>query len=130
MTSSCGSTSGRTVSVPLLGSEGVLGAIAISSEMPGRFGPADLSIAEDIARRAAANIEHAYLYRDARQFIATVDATLDAVFMFEPASLRFTYVNQGAVAQVGYEPGQLLAMRRDRHQARFRRGALPGASRP
>ena len=98
--------------------------------MPGRFGPADLSIAEDIARRAAANIEHAYLYRDARQFIATVDATLDAVFMFEPASLRFTYVNQGAVAQVGYERGQLLAMRAidikpDFDEARYRELLAP-----
>ena len=102
---------GSYVSVPLLGSGQVLGAIALSSATPGRYGPADVSIAEDIARRAAATVEHAHLYREARQFIATVDATLDAVFMFEPSTLRFTYVNQGAVSQVGHDRTQLLSMR-------------------
>ena len=102
---------GSYISVPLLGSGRVLGALAFASATQGRYGPADVAIAEDIARRAAATIEHANLFREARQFIATVDATLDAVFMFEPESLRFTYVNQGAIAQVGYDRAQLIGMR-------------------
>jgi PAS domain S-box-containing protein len=99
------------LSVPLRGSDNTLGALVFSSRVRGRYGPAEVSIAEDIARRAAATIEHSNLFRDARQFIATVDATLDAVFMFEPSTLRFTYVNQGAIAQVGYDRTDLLSMR-------------------
>jgi len=47
---------------------------------------------------------------EASQFKTTLDRTLDCVFMFEPDSLRFTYVNQGAMDQVGYTQEELLAM--------------------
>lgn len=118
------------VSVPLLGTGRVLGALAFSSSTPGHYGPADVAVAEDIARRAASTIEHSNLFREARQFIATVDATLDAVFMFEPTTLRFTYVNQGAIAQVGYERRDLLSMRAidikpDFDEARYRQLLAP-----
>ena len=99
------------LSVPLRGSQAVLGALALASSTSGRYRPRDLALLEDVARRVTAALEHAQVYREARQFIATVDATLDAVFMFEPATLRFTYVNQGALAQVGYERSDLLSMR-------------------
>lgn len=45
-----------------------------------------------------------------RQFKATLDATLDAVFLFDPESLRFFYVNQGAASLVGYTTIELLNM--------------------
>ncbi|MBM4407021.1 MAG: PAS domain S-box protein [Chloroflexi bacterium] len=118
------------VSVPLLGTGRVLGALAFSSSTPGHYGPADVAVAENIARRAASTIEHSNLCREARQFIATADATLDAVFMFEPTTLRFTYVNQGAIAQVGYERRDLLSMRAidikpDFDEARYRQLLAP-----
>ena len=40
----------------------------------------------------------------------TVDSALDGVFMFDPDSLRFTYVNQGAAKQLGYSIEELLSM--------------------
>ncbi|MDH3678750.1 MAG: PAS domain S-box protein [Acidimicrobiia bacterium] len=40
----------------------------------------------------------------------TFDAAHDGVFMFEPDTLRFSYVNQGAVVQLGYGADELLAM--------------------
>jgi diguanylate cyclase (GGDEF)-like protein/PAS domain S-box-containing protein len=43
-------------------------------------------------------------------FKSTLDLTLDAVFFFDAESLRFTYVNQGAVDQLGYSREQLLGM--------------------
>ena len=43
-------------------------------------------------------------------FRATLDLTLDAVYFFDAATLRFTYVNQGAVDQTGYRREQLLRM--------------------
>lgn len=44
------------------------------------------------------------------QFKATLDATLDGVFIFEPETLRFSYVNQGAAKQLGYTPDALATM--------------------
>jgi PAS domain S-box-containing protein len=44
------------------------------------------------------------------RFKATLDQTLDCVFMFDPETLRFFYVNQGAVDQVGYTREELLNM--------------------
>ena len=46
---------------------------------------------------------------EVRQALATLDATEDGAFVFEPGSLRFTYVNEGAVRQTGYTRAELLA---------------------
>jgi PAS domain S-box-containing protein len=40
----------------------------------------------------------------------TLDQTLDCLFTFEPDSLRFTYVNQGAIDQVGYSKQEMMEM--------------------
>ncbi len=44
------------------------------------------------------------------QFKSVLDNTLDMIFMFEPESLRFTYVNQGALLSMGYSRAELLGM--------------------
>ncbi|OOG22992.1 GGDEF domain-containing protein [Thioalkalivibrio denitrificans] len=43
-------------------------------------------------------------------FRSTLDRLLDGVFMFDPDTLQFTYVNQGAVDQVGYSRDELLTL--------------------
>jgi PAS domain S-box-containing protein len=60
-------------------------------------------VVRDITERKQAN---AALDR----FKSTLDRTLDCVFMFEPDSLLFFYVNQGALDQVGYSNEELLQM--------------------
>lgn len=45
-----------------------------------------------------------------QQFKQTLDQTLDCVFMFDGETLRFTYMNQGALNQVGYRQDELLQM--------------------
>ena len=56
------------VSVPLLGRDGVLGAITlVSAEGGRRFGADDLRLAEELARRAAMAIENARLYRETEE---------------------------------------------------------------
>jgi len=37
------------------------------------------------------------------EFKMTLDATLDSIFIFDPQSLTFTYLNQGALNQLGHE---------------------------
>lgn len=44
------------------------------------------------------------------RFKRTLDATLDCVKMFDPETLRFTYVNDGALAQLGYSDDEMLEM--------------------
>jgi PAS domain S-box-containing protein len=54
--------------VPLPGRDRTLGAITFVSSEPGRaYGVSDLRLAEELARRAAAAIENARLYREAEQ---------------------------------------------------------------
>lgn len=44
------------------------------------------------------------------QFKHALDQTLDSVFMFNVADLKFIYVNDGAVNQIGYQRDELLKM--------------------
>jgi len=62
-----------------------------------------VAIARDISRQQEAEEEIS-------RFKTTLDMTLDCVFMFAPESLRFFYVNQGAMEQVGYAYNELLRM--------------------
>lgn len=43
-------------------------------------------------------------------FNQTLDQVIDCVFMFDPLSLRFMYVNQGALDQLGYNREELYTM--------------------
>jgi len=49
--------------------------------------------------------------KELNYFKTTLDMTMDCVFMFDPDTLKFFYVNQGAMAQVGYTYNELLNMR-------------------
>ena len=73
--------------VPMKGRESVLGAITLITSDSGRhFGAEDLSLAEELARRAATAIENARLYREAeaRAQAARVLATIgDGVFLVD-----------------------------------------------
>ena len=44
------------------------------------------------------------------RFKNVLDNTLDMIFMFEPKSLHFVYVNQGALLSTGYSREELLGM--------------------
>ena len=61
------------------------------------------ALTEEIAERKQAEAE-------ILRFKNVLDNTLDMIFMFEPESLRFVYVNQGAVLSMGYSREELLGM--------------------
>lgn len=63
-----------------------------------------IAIANDITERRKADLA-------LREFKTTLDQTYDAVFIFDPVTLRFTYVNQGAISQLGYSEEELLRIR-------------------
>ncbi len=44
------------------------------------------------------------------RFKTTLDQTIDCIFMFDPETLKFFYLNQGAINQVGYSREELMEM--------------------
>lgn len=56
--------------VPLLVSGRPIGTLAFVSDRPGRFGPADLELAQELARRLGVALENARLYAAAQSAIA------------------------------------------------------------
>jgi signal transduction histidine kinase len=66
--------------VPLLGRDRVLGGFCLASATPARqYGPDDLRLAEEIARRASLSLDNARLYRAAERAIAARDEVLAIV---------------------------------------------------
>ncbi|MET0662911.1 MAG: PAS domain S-box protein [Ilumatobacteraceae bacterium] len=57
----------------------------------------------DISDRAEANHHH-------RRVLQMLDASNDAVFIFDATTLKYSYVNDGAVRLVGYSRDELLGM--------------------
>lgn len=65
-----------------------------------------------------------------QQFKTTLDLTRDCVFMFNPDNLKFFYINQGAIDQVGYSAEEMLKMtppdiKPEFDEARFRAMIAP-----
>ncbi len=65
--------------------------------------PLLLSIFRDSTERILAE-------QAARESLATLDVTVDGAFIFDPDTLRFSYVNEGAVRQLGYSREEFLQM--------------------
>ena len=97
--------------VPIKGRESVLGAITLITSDSGRhFGAEDLSLAEELARRAATAIENARLYREAeaRAQAARVLATIgDGVFLVDRTG-RIRLWNSAAQWITGLQEADVL----------------------
>jgi PAS domain S-box-containing protein len=55
-------------------------------------------------------VERSQITTRLRQAMNALDAMQDAVFMFDPETLRYAYVNEGASRQTGYSKAELLLM--------------------
>lgn len=62
-----------------------------------------LGIAQDITKEIPA-------YNAVKKFKNMLDHVHDCIFMFRPETLAFSYVNSGAMLQLGYSRGELLQM--------------------
>ena len=70
--------------------------------------PKMLAIIRDITARKQADERIRWLNNERSQFKNTLDQTLESIFIFDPQSLRFNYVNQGAMQQTGYSEAELM----------------------
>ncbi|MDX6530238.1 MAG: hypothetical protein QOH41_2528 [Blastocatellia bacterium] len=55
-------------------------------------------------------VERSQVETRLRRATNALDAMQDAVFMFDPETLRYAYVNEGAIRQTGYSKDELLTM--------------------
>lgn len=72
------------------------------------FSANELSLIQLLAQWIGNEMSRSRSEKVLSQFKTTLDQTMDCVFMFEPASLKFFYVNQGAIEQVGYSESTLM----------------------
>ncbi len=56
-------------------------------------------------------VERSRIETRLRMATNALDALQDGVFMFDPETLRYAYVNEGAIRQTGYSKDELLTMR-------------------
>ncbi|HZC32976.1 MAG TPA: GAF domain-containing protein [Candidatus Bathyarchaeia archaeon] len=100
---------GSYISVPLVASGRIIGALTLVTGDSGRrLEPDDVVFAEDLATRAASAIETARLFREGVRFKRLLDATRDAVLMFDPVTGRIDYANRGAADQLGAPADELV----------------------
>jgi signal transduction histidine kinase/ActR/RegA family two-component response regulator len=115
---------GSYMVVPLAARGRVLGAISFVSARPHRYGPDDLALGEDLARRAALAVDHARLYRQARESDRRKDEFL-AMLSHELRNPLAPVLNTLAVLRTrgGVGPSDLqaheLIERQVRHMARL-----------
>ncbi len=98
--------------VPMQVKERTLGAIIfVWADTDRRYTEADLRLAENLARRAALEMDNARLYREAqqarRQATGTLESISDAFYALD-AAWRFTYVNRKAEQMWGKRREDLI----------------------
>jgi PAS domain S-box-containing protein len=94
---------------PIVAGGEILGALTfVGAESGRRFGEDDLHFAESLAARTASAIANARLFREALRYKRVLDATLDAVIMFDPLTLRISYANKGAAERLGQPETELI----------------------
>ena len=69
-----------------------------------------IGVSTDITERKKYEKDVLQLNTQLNQFKNTLDQTLEAVFIFDPESLRFTYVNEGAKRLTGHSQTELMQM--------------------
>jgi PAS domain S-box-containing protein len=94
---------GSSISVPLIARGRTLGAISLIGEHRARFGAEDLRLAEELARRAATNIDNARLYTEHARIARTLQAGLlpQALPQIPGLELSARYRPAGELVEVG-----------------------------
>jgi PAS domain S-box-containing protein len=100
------------ITMPLKVRDRALGALTlVSAESGRRYGPADVALAEDLARRAATAIDNARLYREIAEqrerYAVTLASIGDAVIATD-AQGRVTFLNHVAEDLTGWDHAAAL----------------------
>lgn len=90
-----------------------IGTLSIIDDQSRQLTAAELRALRDIADCVEEEINRSDQHKQDQalnQFKNTLDRTLDCVFMFDAKTLLFSYANQGALLQVGYDLNELLGL--------------------
>ena len=100
------------IGAPIWVSNSRYGTLNFSSPAPRQdpFSEHELTLIQLFAQWIGNEMARTDSEKKLSQFKTTLDMTKDCVFMFEPSRLRFIYVNQGAIDQVGYSNKELMTM--------------------
>ncbi len=93
---------------PLVVEDRLIGVIAMFSRHP--LSVATLAAMGSIAQTVAVGIDRRRVRMQLDEFKSTLDRTEDCIFIYDPATLRFSYANEGATRQLGYTRAELLKM--------------------
>ena len=104
---------GAQMCVPLLGPDGPIGAMTLGDGEQ-TFGTAELRLAHELARRAAAAVDqvrlHRSLERSEERYRLLFEQNPMAMWVYDVETLAFLAVNQAAVRRYGYSREEFLAM--------------------
>ncbi|MDM8559697.1 PAS domain S-box protein [Candidatus Parabeggiatoa sp. HSG14] len=67
-----------------------------------------VALVQNITKRKQAEAKLQAVLTELNQFKTTLDMTLDCVFMFNAKTLKYFYVNQGAIEHIGYTQEELF----------------------
>jgi len=90
-----------------------VGTLCVIDDKPRQLTAPELQALRDLADCVENEINQIGLQQQKQalnQFKSTLDRTLDCVFMFDAGTLHFSYANQGALLQVGYDLDELRDM--------------------
>ena len=92
--------------VPLVSADAVIGALVLGSTRPNRYGPRDIGLATELARRAALAIENARLYEAEQRATRARDEVLGIVAHDVRAPLNAIYLGAQLLARKLAKVGQ------------------------
>jgi len=102
---------GACWSSPLLAIDGsVVGSFAVYFLKPQKPDERSLHFIDTAVSLCSIAIEHARSTEKLELSMSALQATKDGIFIFDPETLRFTYVNEGAVHQTRYSREELFQM--------------------
>jgi two-component system, cell cycle sensor histidine kinase and response regulator CckA len=104
---------GAQMCVPLLGPDGPIGAMTLG-DGERAYGTAELRLAHELARRAAAAVDqvrlHRSLERSEERYRLLFEQNPMAMWVYDVETLAFLAVNEAAVRRYGYSREEFLAM--------------------
>ena len=100
--------------VPLMARDRPWGAITLTTENGRAFGPSDLDLAAELARRAATTVETSRLLESLanseERYRLLFEANPLPMWVYDSKTLRFLAVNEAAMRHYGYTRQEFLAM--------------------
>lgn len=97
--------------VPMFARGHMLAILGVASARPDRlYGPRELRVTEELARRAALALDNARLYQASRLQGAVTTHLAEGVVLIRQQDARIVYVNPRFAAMFGYEPDELLGL--------------------